>query len=151
MLPGRELATDAKAWQGFLEVQLFRPEVLCPCPGFLPRECSGTLASHSLPASLPVCLGTPQQSEELVLSGGSLPSVCCSCDFPKSQSRGLSVAGEGSEGSRLLKQGPLSPRGSAWRLFALVQAGREGLLGRLRAVTLSSTEVGCASWQIHLT
>lgn len=145
ILLGRELEMDTKARQGFLEVQLFRLEVWCLGPGFLPRECSGTLASQSLPMSLPICLGTSQGSEEPVLLGRPLPSVCSPCDFPKSQSRGLSVPGEGSVGCRLLKQRKLSPGDSAWRLFSRVQAGRQGLLGRLWAVTLSSTEVGCAS------
>lgn len=145
MLLGRELEIDAKARQGFLEVQLFRSEVWCLYSGFLPREYSDTLASQDLPESLPICLGTPQGSEELVLLGRSLLSVCCSCDFPKSQSSGLSVLGEASVGCRPLKQGELSSRDSAWHLFSLVQAGRQDLLGRLWSVTLSSTEVGCAS------
>lgn len=145
MLLGRELETDAKAWQGFLEVQLFRLEVWCLRPGFLPREYSGTLASEGLPESLPICLCTPQWPEEPVLLGRSLLSVCCSCDFPKSQSRGLSVPGAGSVGCRLLKQGELSSRDSDWCLFSLGQAGRQDLLGGLQAVALSSTEVGCAS------
>lgn len=145
ILQGRELETDAKARQGFLEVQLFRLEVWCLGPGFLPRECSGTLASQSFPVSWPICLGSPQGSEEPVLLGRSLPPVCSPCDFPKSQSRGLSVPGEGSVGCSLLKLRELSPGDSAWRLFSRVQAGRQGLLGRLWAVTLSSTEVGCAS------
>lgn len=145
MLLGRELETDAKARQDFLEVQLFRLEVWCLYPGFLPREYSGTLASQDLPESLPICLGTPQGSEELVLLGRSLPPVCCSCDFPKSQSRGSSVLGEASVGCRLLRQGELSSRDSVWRLFSLVQASRQGLSGWLWAVTVSSTEVGCAS------
>lgn len=144
MLLGRELETDAKAWQDFLGVQLFRLEVWCLCPGFLPREYSGTLASEGLPKSFPICLCTPQGPEEPVLLGRSLLSACCSCDFPKSQSRGLSVPGEGSVVCRLPKQ-ELSPRDSDWCLFSLVQAGRQDLLGGLQAVVLSSTEVGCAS------
>lgn len=137
MLLARGLQREAE------QVRLCRLALWCPCRDGAIRNRSGILALK-LSTCLCVLQGTAARGKLII-------ALCFSWELPKSQSSGSAAPAEGSVGHGPLKKAALSwGKEAEAGLLSLPRAARCGRLGRPGRETLSSTVVGCASWQIDL-